>query len=175
METVDTINERLRGVFGTFLNGMPRYRLVWSSSQREKRYGTYDVCAGSIYLRTETGVMDVEKYPFYKDKWILEKCFGNDSKEIVDCQYTYEPVFVFRDKNNNPLPPLWRVCEILIQSIEGFLKTGKMSPKDYMAQEEAECAKEAEMFADMLGEDMRSPMFEDEAAVFMDSTKRRES
>lgn len=172
METIETINERLRGVFGTLLNGMPKYRLVWSNGQREKRFGTYDIYAGSIYLRTETGVLDVEKYPAYKNQWILEKCLGNSNKELI-CEYSYEPVWVFRGPNNESLYPHYRVCEILIQSIEGFLRTGKMTIKDYMAQEEDEIKKESELFAEMLGEDMRSPLFESESAVFIDSAKVR--
>jgi hypothetical protein len=168
---IELMNEKLASKYGTDLLKNPRYRIVFADDQLEKRFGEYTVNYGHIYLRTERGILEVKKYPQFPHMYVLERLCGNESNEIIG-QYTYEPLWAFRDGKGNPLPPVYRVAEIVLESVEGYLKTGKMSPSDYMAMEEEEKEKEAELFADMLGEDMRSPLFEDEAAVFIDSTKR---
>lgn len=98
----------------------PMFRLVWSTLQHEKRLGEFSVYAGPIFLRTEVGVRELPKYPYLADRWILEQWYPPEiaiSRELPDSKYgSYEPIYVFEDKNGNALPLLLKVAEIIMHS-----------------------------------------------------------
>ena len=104
---------------GRSISGFPLYRLVWSADQYEWRKGTFNEFSGTLFLRSVTATKLVPKYPFCQDRWILEKWFP---PELTACEElpnvrgenSYEPLFVFQDKNCNPLPLSLRVVEILV-------------------------------------------------------------
>lgn len=115
------INRRLTN-FGENSFSQPKWRLVWSDDQLEKRFGEFNEFYGKIFLRNFTGVMEVPKYPHIIHKWILERWMPPELAYHSDLpesnRGSYEPIYVFADKNNEPLPLNWRVCEIVVDSVE---------------------------------------------------------
>jgi hypothetical protein len=117
------VNKKLADNYGLFFDGKPNYRVVWSTDETEKRFGTVRVFAGSIFIREETGVHEMPKYPFSKDRFVLEKRILLFNPELTE-KIGYEPLFVFQDKHGNPLPLAWRPLEyILYFAINGTPKT----------------------------------------------------
>lgn len=122
---------------GKNLSGKPLYRLVWSDDQYEWRKGTFNEFCGSIFLRSVTATKLVPKYPFVQGRWILERWFP---PEMVACdelpaannENSYEPIFVFQDKNFNPLPLCLRAIEILV----GFARNSERSRTSQTACED---------------------------------------
>lgn len=100
----------------------PIWRLVWSQDQLEKRFGEFNEFYGRIFLRSFTGVREVSKYPHIVNKWILERWFAGEKAyhpdNVESNRGSYEPIYVFADKDNNSLPLNMRVCEIVISSWE---------------------------------------------------------
>jgi hypothetical protein len=121
MEELDTINQRLADTYGLFENGWANWRIVWGDDQREIRFGTFPKFSeAGIYLGEFTGWQEVPKYSqWIKHAWVLERLFpvpALNTKELTS-KLSYEPVWVFRDGKDNPLPYNWDVCLIVINSI----------------------------------------------------------
>ena len=135
---IDVLNTRLKNLYGKFLDGRPWFRIVWSSSMTEKRTGRFSEFYGSIFVREYVGMAQVPKYPApeYKDRWVLEKLFFIENKELVDdsMKGTYEPVWVFRAPGGGYQKPTWKSVEFLMGMI--FTPKQKMSQTD-MDNEEA--------------------------------------
>jgi len=114
----DAVNYLLEARYGKdTVKNTPKFRLAWSTNQIERRYGRYDVYyMKHIYLRTETGLVEVPKYPDFPDCWILENFIYAPIQEIPESQTGhYEIVYPFvSQKDRKPLEPLFRVCEIVI-------------------------------------------------------------
>lgn len=117
-ESIEFINERLKDNFGIdTLTGLPIWRVVWTTDQLEKRLSKI----------TETGiellhpkVIEMKKYiPSLQNRYVLEQLVvvpEFQQKEILTA-VSYEPMFFFEDKNNNPQPVFYRICEFIIYSI----------------------------------------------------------
>jgi hypothetical protein len=120
MESVEDINKRLKENYGRFsTTDMPLYRVVWSDDQLEKRW-TWLTKEG-----LELNYPEVREYQKYKQwaahVYFLERLLvrpptGNEEGMPVE-EVGYEPVWCFMDHNQNPLPPIYEVCEIVIESI----------------------------------------------------------
>lgn len=135
----DSINRQLLERYGRSNNGRPNFRIVWSDSQTEKRFGEFDVHYGAIYLRTEKCVREVPKYPFFRQRWILEKQVYAPAPEDVKNYNWYEPVFVFESAKGEALEPVWKAIEIIVHSLfYPKLKDRKESDdqKDFEKQQE---------------------------------------
>ena len=115
-ESVDTLNTRLTTLYGRSPDGRPIYRLVYSTTQLEKRWGEFEDYYGKIFLRRFSGVREVPKYPYCKDRWVLEVLLPVYNPEIYqsDLYGSYEPLWVFQDKNGNFLQPIWKAVELII-------------------------------------------------------------
>ena len=115
------INNRLKEYYGRDEGDRPYFRVVWSDGLLEKRYGTFDEFYGSVFLRSTTGVAEVPKYTYVKSKYVLEKLvkFNMFQKppELIGENWSYEPIYVFQDKNGKALPVVWRVIELIMRSI----------------------------------------------------------
>lgn len=117
---VNLINKKLK-IYGSNEYSNPIFRVVFSDDQTEKRFGTYHDYHGKIYVRTVREIREVKKYPWIKGKWILERwasgelafhpSLENDKNGAYICVYT------FQDINGNYLPPLYKVCEVIIQHL----------------------------------------------------------
>jgi len=117
---VDLINRRLRKM-GLNLSSQPLFRVVWSNHQTEKRRGTFNEFYGDLFVRTTFGIHERSKYPWIKDRWVLERWFPPElvyHEDLPDSNVgSYEPIYVFQDADGNALPPVWRVVQLIIHAI----------------------------------------------------------
>ena len=128
MESVETLNKRLIEHFGVDTeDGRPQFRIVWSDDQTEKRLTGYTEF-GTVLLVPE--VREVPKYSYIKHMYVLERYVLVDEAELPGINKSYEPIWVFRDVNNNPLPPLWEACKVVIDVLYATL--GKSSLAKYV-------------------------------------------
>ena len=147
-----SLNKSLRNSFGFDIRNRPLLRIVWSNDEIEKRFGPFEVYYGHIYLRTETGVREVLKYEYIQDRWILERLFPNNTEATgIIGDTTYEPIYVFQDKNENYLEPNLRVCQFIVHSLLHPL-TNKLRYRD---EAQARIEKEIKFFEEYL--DNKSP------------------
>jgi hypothetical protein len=138
MEPLLILNRRLKDKYGT-ISDHARYRIVWSTTETEKRKGRFNDFYGPIFLRTVEGIREVPKYPFYKDRWVLEMYTGISyfTSEVVD-HNGYEPLFVF-DNNGKYLDPVWRAVEFILYRANSPVKRSASDIADEdRAKEEAE-------------------------------------
>jgi len=147
METIKVLNKRLTSIFGKEIDGRSRFRIVFSDTQYEKRYGIFEEYYGDIFLREVTGVKEVPKYGYIKSKHVLEQLFYGTFPDRPFETSSYEPIWTFMDKDRNPLYPVWPVCEIVIKSkLEGIKRT----LSDWVSAEEEIKQKEIKEFEEML-------------------------
>jgi hypothetical protein len=152
------INTWLKDTYGlTVWADVPRYRVSWTTTQPEKRLiKNRKVFSGPIFLREESGVFDVPKYPFAQDRWVLEKAIPvPDDYAIVGVNYTYEPLWVFQT-NKGAYLPLERKAVKLVIFFHEAPELSHKSPDDF-AREEAkiDAAEVAEFEAQL--EDVMTP------------------
>ena len=114
-EKIEDINTKLVEEFGKELDGRPRFRVVFSEDQYEKRLTGY----------TDEGFElpqpEVRRLPKYKQwvhqKYILEHLIPlPESSELVE-KMDYEPIWTFQDKHCNYLPPFFDGCKFVIESM----------------------------------------------------------
>lgn len=173
MQDVDAINEKLLLYYGRELDGRPRYRVVWSTNQLEKRKGEFNEFYGSIYLRTFYGVKEVPKYPFDRDRWIVEKLFYINNPELFSNRPgSYEPVYVLKGPNGEFLPLNWRAVDMVVSFAEKKPVGIKLTDADFSDMEQKEMDEDTEYFREVLADQGRSPLFAFEESVFVDSTRR---
>lgn len=117
-ESVEQINVLLVENYGKDVTtSLPRLRVVWTSSQYEIRDNPdgFDIYSdGGIFLRTEFGPHEVEKYPLYQDHWVLEVLVPSE-ENIDGKKYSYEPFWIFGAANSSP-QPLWRAIKLLVDA-----------------------------------------------------------
>jgi len=173
MNDVDVINQRLEDFYGREIDGRPRYRVVWSTSQIETRIGEFNEFYGPIYLRTFKGVKQLPKYPFDKDRWVVEKLMYVKNEEILsEMPGSYEPFYIAKDSEGGFLPLNWKVVDYVVAFAEAKPVGIKLTDKDWKAEEQREIEAEAAYFEDELADKGRSSLFAFENSVFVDSTKR---
>lgn len=110
---IDRINEQIAKLYGNHPElDLPRFRVVWSDTQIEPRRNT-EIWYGSIYMGNEFGIKNVPKYLYIRQRWILEKVFPNNPEGDLVANHTYEPIFTFQDKDDNPLMPNFKVVNFI--------------------------------------------------------------
>lgn len=173
MTDVEIINERLELYYGKELDGRARYRVVWSTTEFEKRCGTFNEFYGQIFLREFIGIKECPKYPYDPDRWILEKLFYVKNPEIIaEKPGSYEPFHVLKGPVGEFLPLNWKVIDMIVQWAEGRPVGIKLTDKDWSAEEDKIKGDEIKYFEDVLADEGRSELFAFENSVFMDSTRR---
>lgn len=138
-EPIDVLNKRLMEHFGVSWDGRPIFRIVFSEDQFEKR----------LTDRTDSGVLllvpEVRELPKYK-QWI-HNCYLLERLVIVPeaqqleaaAKTSYEPLYVYMDKDGFPLPPHWTVTKFVIDNVyaaEG--KSGLAKYKEDLSKETPE-------------------------------------
>ena len=112
---IDEINNLLIKYYGYFNGELPNWRVVWGNDQYETRITDYS-SEGLLLLTPKA-----EKLPKYiqwaKDKYILERALAVPKNTDLVALYSYEPVWIFQDKDNAPLKPRWDVARIVIEQI----------------------------------------------------------
>jgi hypothetical protein len=148
MTDIEYYNEKLVLLFGKNpIVNQPKYRLVRSELQTEKRYGSYDVLTQDtgIWLGVKQGLVEIKKYWYMKDCWLLERVEPNTNrKDILYDKYTYEPLYPFLDKDDNPLPVNWRLLEFMISKLEFAEKKAFKTEEDHRQEEEKSQKEESE-------------------------------
>ncbi len=123
MQTVDDINKQLIDLYGIDTESSnPIWRVVYSEDQFEYRRGTYDdYTPNGLFIRTVTEVRYVPKYrQWIHYKYILERLVAVPDSNILELptvKKSYEPIWVFQDKNENALPPRIDACQFIINTI----------------------------------------------------------
>lgn len=107
---INEINEYLLNHYGRTPEGLPYFRLIFSTGITEKRYSEFHDYHGDIFIRAVREVREVLKYPFAQDRYILERIreISQSARELglrSDVPYSYEEVYTFQDKNGNFLHP----------------------------------------------------------------------
>jgi hypothetical protein len=169
---LETINERLELYYGHEIDGRPRYRVVWSTGQLEKRAGTFNEFYGQIFLREFIGIKEVPKYPYDPDRWIIEKLFYLPNTEIIaEKPGSYEPIYVLKAGDGSYLPLNWKVIDMVVNFAEKKPVGLKLTDSDWDDQEQAQIEAETSYFEDKLEDEGRSNLFAFENSAFVDSTK----
>lgn len=121
---VDVMNNQLKDLFGLdTVTGLPIFRIVWSEDETEVRHGTFtDFVPGTdIFLRTVTETRTVPKYrQWVQAKHILERLVvvpEVNRADLPNNKVSYEPLWVFEDKNGNYLPPRLDACKFIIDTV----------------------------------------------------------
>lgn len=142
MTEIDRINKQLAIEFGrTEDDNLPYWRVVWSTNQVEKRYGTYADYYGHIFIRERVGVMEVKKYGFdwQKDRWILERLIptnGNPELSLIT-KRAYEIVWLFNMKGAY-VRPNYDAVKFVVNAVMGRKEMLTNSMIDNMEREEDE-------------------------------------
>lgn len=119
VETIEAINKRLKEYFGIDTNtAQPIYRVVFSDDQLEKRLTKHT--KEGFELITPV-VVEIPKYKQYiQKKYILEQLVivpPHQTIELAGEKVSYEPLWVFQDKDGNYLPPKWEACKFCIDCV----------------------------------------------------------
>lgn len=144
----------------------PNYRISWSSNQTERRFGTYHFYyMEHIFLRQETGELEVPKYPNFPDCWVLEKFVYAPILELPESKNGhYEIVYPFLSAKQEPLEPLFRVCEIIITAAQNPRNPAEVL--NYLTDRDKKLFDaEVGYFTDILNDEGRSWIFTDPHAV----------
>jgi hypothetical protein len=126
MESIDTLNNRLVNHFGKDSStGKPNFRIVWANDQLEKRLVSE---VGGIQLLYPE-VREVKKYPFWKDLYVLERLTvipDENKHELPTQKLSYETIWAYRDKDNNPLPPIWDATKLIVDTVLAAMGRGNL-------------------------------------------------
>lgn len=104
------INNWLRESYGTTVDGLPLFRLIWNDNTvREHRFSEFHDHYGEVFLRAVREVREVLKYPYAQNRWILERIQLVDERAKnlglrSDKPYSYEEIFTFQTKDGKFLP-----------------------------------------------------------------------
>lgn len=108
------INQWVKDIYGCDITGKPKFRVSWTTGQLEKIHGRFNVFYGEIFVREEVGVKEQPKYPYDKDRWVLEKLEYNTGNAQLTENYSYEPIFIFKDKHGLFLPLERKVVALIL-------------------------------------------------------------
>ncbi len=94
------INDKLTTLYGRHEEtNKPRFRVVHSDDQLEKRFGNFTVSTeNGIYLRTETNVVrQVPKYcnGLLENQWVVERLQPNETEDVIEGDFIYECLWAF--------------------------------------------------------------------------------
>lgn len=134
MESIATLNQRLIDEFGIDSStGQPMFRISWANDETEMRLT--DVTDDGVQLLYPV-VREVKKYSYLKDTYVLERLVvipEENLKELPATKLSYEPIWAYRDGDNNPLPPIWPATKFIVDTLYAAL--GKKSMAKYVDDE----------------------------------------
>lgn len=114
-ESIESINEKLVNMYGKWMDGRPNFRVVFSHDQIEKRWLTHTKDGFELLHPI---VSEAPKYRHYiVDKYVLERLIPIVGETDLVEKTSYEPAWVFQDKNQNYLPPFFEGCMHVIESL----------------------------------------------------------
>ena len=180
MYNIKALNKRLADHFGLFDDGQPNWRVVFSETEMEKRFGTYeDRTPSGLLIRVVKEVREVPKYRHYiKAKYILERLIivpQEDKEGAPVTKLSYEPLWVFEAHNGKMIEPKFEACKFIIDKVMEQLKPS-MYPKYAQSNEDAMRADEEEfrrIYEGVFGNETEvADALHYGKGVFLDSTKR---
>ena len=134
-ESIESINERLLSEFGKELDGRPRFRVVFSDDQYEKRVTTHDDHGNELIIPE---VRLLPKYKQYiRHRYILERLLPVTGETDLTEKVVYEVLWTFQDKHGKYLPPFFDGCKHVIENI-----LMNMASKNYYAKYKDTMSKE---------------------------------
>lgn len=114
-ERIEDINKLLLENYGKYLDGRPNFRVVFSEDQYENRMTNY-TDEGFQLINPEVRLLP--KYrQFIQQKYILERLLPVVGETDLTEKTSYEPAWVFMDKNGGYLPPFYDGCVLVIESL----------------------------------------------------------
>lgn len=114
-EPIEDINKKLLERYGKYYDERPNFRVVFSDDQFEMRRTEF-TDEGFELIHPEVRLLP--KYRQYiQQKYILERLVPVVGETDLTEKTSYEPAWVFRDKNGNYLPPFYDGCVHVIESI----------------------------------------------------------
>lgn len=173
------INDQLGKRYGKTIDGRNHFRLVWSEDLTEVRHGDFleetpiTLSNGQVVILEDVvkKTKEVKKYAYFCDRFVLEELvfegIPNDIKNTENG--SYEPWFVFQDKDNKPIEPtLTGIDMILYYKFNNTLKGHKPTEEELIK-------KRREMFKEQLDEAVPNSVHKlvHGEAVFCDSTKQK--
>jgi len=134
-ETIESINYKLEKEFGKHIDGRPNFRVVWSEDQYEKRWTSFTDEGFELPQRI---VKELPKYKQYvHEKFILERLLPVIGESDLIEKTSYEPAWVFQDKDGIYLPPFFDGCKFVVEAIlEQMGHKGHVKYKDPNVSEE---------------------------------------
>jgi hypothetical protein len=114
---VTELNKRIQERYGTFWDGKPNFRIIWSEDETEKRRTRYSDKG------IELAQWEVRELPKYKQwihqKYVLERLTVVPEFVETDLveKFSYEPLWVFEDKNGVALVPTWPACWHILETV----------------------------------------------------------
>jgi len=154
------INTWLVDKYGRSVEGLPYWRVVWTTNLTEKRNGKFrEHTTSGIFLREVTGVQEVLKYPYDKDRWVLEQLVAIDpksdvAKELVQNSWSYEPFYVFKDNKGKFLALDRDVIDVILYI---YYSKQRRNRGDLEADEVIKEAQEREYYIQKIGEMQSTP------------------
>jgi len=123
VEPIDRINYWLEKEFGRWENGQPKFRVVWANNQRDKRWTSF-TDEGLELLHPE--VRELPKYQHCLGFYVLEQLSIVPEGSDLVTKLSYEPLWVFYDKNKHYLPPRFIMCKVIIDAM--YTRMGAFAP-----------------------------------------------
>jgi hypothetical protein len=132
-EPIESINQQLIDLFGIdTITGQPMFRVIWAADQYEKRLSKYtleglELIHPEIQLLPKYDQRDLD----YKERYILERLVlvPEVNQNEIATKLSYEPLWVFRDRFNNYLPPTLWASKFAIDCV--YAAMGKCSLAKY--------------------------------------------
>lgn len=153
MESVESINRQLVDLFGIdTVTGQAMYRVVFSEDEYEMR--KTDRTKDGFLLLTPVFVRAPKYKQWIHQKYILENLVGVPEihQDEITTKTSYEPLWVFEDKNGNPLPPAIWACKFVIDTVRAAI--GKKSMAKYVDEEAKNPEEEREKRINKLTEEL---------------------
>lgn len=115
-QDLDYLNTRLLNTYGRW-EDHPKYQLVWSDDQYEKRWTKYGD-SGIELVHPE--VREVFKYPQARHRYVLEMAMPipDFARTDLTTKFSYEPIWTFEDKKRQFLPPRWDAIYFIIEQVQ---------------------------------------------------------
>ena len=115
IERIEDINNRLVEEYGKELDGRPRFRIVFSEDEFEKRLTNF-TDEGFELLEPEVRLLPKYKQ-WIREKFILERLIPIVGETDLTTKTSYEPLWCFMDKNGGYLPPKFEACKFIVESM----------------------------------------------------------
>jgi len=129
---LDYINKQLIDFYGIDTDtGRPIWRVSYADDEYEIRYGTWrDITPEGILLREVTEARQVKKYPWLENRYVLEQLVIvpiADQRTLPSQRLSYEPLWIFEDKQLNYLPPRLDACKFIIDTVNAAKGKGNLA------------------------------------------------